>query len=96
MENLDEKQVVENDRFYNRDLSWLGFNKRLLMEAGNVTVPLYERIKFLAIFSSYLDEFFRVRVVNIKSLSELNKKKINKNIGFEPKELLQEIQLIRK
>jgi len=91
MENLAETPTVTEERFYNRDLSWLGFNKRLLLEAGNVTVPLYERIKFLAIFSSNLDEFFRVRVANIKSLSELNKKKINKNIGFEPKELLQKI-----
>ncbi len=47
--------------FYNRDLSWLGFNLRVLQEAADKDVPLFERLKFLAIFSSNLDEFFRVR-----------------------------------
>ena len=45
--------------YYNRDLSWLEFNYRVLQEAANETVPLFDRIKFLSIFSSNLDEFFK-------------------------------------
>ncbi|MEI9808833.1 MAG: hypothetical protein WDO16_13750 [Bacteroidota bacterium] len=46
-------------------LSWLSFNHRVLLEAGDETVPLYSRISFLSIFSSNLDEFFRVRMPSI-------------------------------
>ena len=60
--------------FDNRDLSWLAFNLRVLMEAADTTVPLYERIKFLSIFSSNLDEFFRVRYPYIIAISNLGKK----------------------
>ncbi|MDQ6762660.1 MAG: polyphosphate kinase 1 [Bacteroidota bacterium] len=59
---------------YNRDLSWLGFNLRVLQEAADSTVPLFERLKFLAIFSSNLDEFFRVRYPGVVALSIINKK----------------------
>jgi polyphosphate kinase len=59
---------------YNRDLSWLGFNLRVLQEAADPGVPLYDRLKFLSIFSSNLDEFFRVRYPGIIALSILNKK----------------------
>ena len=59
---------------YNRDLSWLGFNFRVLQEASDKAVELYERLKFIAIFSANLDEFFRVRYPAIIALSRLNEK----------------------
>lgn len=49
-------------RYFNRDLSWLSFNERVLMEAAGDSVPLMERIRFLSIYSSNLDEFYRVRI----------------------------------
>ncbi|PKQ64333.1 polyphosphate kinase 1 [Labilibaculum filiforme] len=61
-----------NYQFLNRDLSWLSFNKRVLQEASNKALPLYERIKFLAIYSSNLDEFYRVRLGTYKRFTELD------------------------
>jgi polyphosphate kinase len=78
--------------FFDRDLSWLSFNKRVLMEAENETVPLYERIKFLAIYSSNLDEFFRVRVAFLKRLAIINKEKLNSTLKVEePQTLLSHV-----
>ena len=62
------------------------------MEAMDQEVPLLERLKFIAIFSSNLDEFFRVRVANIRNLERMDSKKINKRINFKPKALLKKIQ----
>lgn len=74
----------------NKELSWLSFNARLLQEASDDDVPLIERLKFLGIFSSNLDEFFRVRVATLKRLAQLGKSAIQ-IIGDDPKDILAQI-----
>jgi polyphosphate kinase len=59
------------NKFFDRDLSWLSFNARVLAEAQRRTVPLMERLKFLSIYSSNLDEFYRVRMPAIMALGRL-------------------------
>ncbi|MCW3116004.1 MAG: Polyphosphate kinase [Chitinophagaceae bacterium] len=69
--------------YYNRDLSWLEFNHRVLNEAACKMVPLYDRIKFLSIFSSNLDEFFSIRYPVILAISNL-KTKTQRKIENDP------------
>jgi len=83
--------MEEEKRFLERDLSWLSFNYRVLMETRNPDLPLYNRIKFMAIFSSNLDEFFRVRVASLRHLIDIGKRKINKELDLKPKKLLKKI-----
>lgn len=61
------------ERFFDRDLSWLAFNGRVLQEAQDKRTPLLERLKFLAIHSNNLDEFYRVRVAQLRGLRNLKK-----------------------
>lgn len=77
--------------FKDREISWMLFNERVLQEAENGTTPLLERLKFLAIFSSNNDEFFRVRVASLRRLQRLSKKPISDS-QFAPEEVLSEIQ----
>ena len=84
---------MADDKFVylNRDLSWLSFNHRVLLEAADETVPLYSRISFLSIFCSNLDEFFRVRMPAIFAFSNMAFKKISIEEEY-PKNLVQQVQ----
>ena len=81
---------MNEKHFLNRELSWLSFNHRVLQESLDETVPLHEKIKFMAIYSSNLDEFFRVRVAALRYLMAL-KEKTRKKLDFEPATLLETI-----
>lgn len=79
------------ERFIHRDLSWLEFNRRVLEEAADERNPLLERVKFLAIFTSNLDEFLMVRMSEAKKLLASGYNKRDK-FGFYPQEILTEIK----
>ncbi|WNJ21482.1 polyphosphate kinase 1 [Pontibacter sp. G13] len=79
---------MQDPRYFDRDLSWLSFNYRVLMEAQDPTLPLYERIKFLAIYSSNMGEFFRVRVGYMQSLIKIKQKNPTK-LKFDPDRVLE-------
>lgn len=75
----------------NRELSWLKFNDRVLEEAADKSVPLLERLKFLSIFDTNLEEFFMVRVGSLTDLSKLSKKAIDSKSNLTPKEQIDKI-----
>lgn len=81
---LDEKYYLQ------RDVNWLSFNHRVLQEAKDVRNPLFERIKFLAIFSSNLDEYFKVRVSNLRQIKKIDRK-TRKKLHLRPNKVLKEI-----
>ena len=75
----------------NRELSWLRFNQRVLEEARDETVPLMERMKFVAIFTSNLDEFFMIRVGSLYDMAAVDNKKLDTKSGMTPKQQLEAI-----
>ena len=56
-------------QFFKRDISWLSFNYRVLLEADDDSLPLYERINFISIYSSNLEEFYKIRVADHKAIA---------------------------
>jgi polyphosphate kinase len=90
----EQRVELNNPRYYNnRELSWLAFNERVLQEAFDERNPLLERLKFLAIFSSNLDEFFMVRVAGLKDQVKAGFNKPENKAGLTPKQQLSKISL---
>jgi polyphosphate kinase len=77
-------------QYFNRDLSWLTFNQRVLEEAANPAAPLIERIRFLSIYSSNLDEFYRVRMPVLRALQKIGEKKSSDIDSVKQSDILQQ------
>lgn len=77
----------EKYTYRDRELDWLRFNERVLQEAADKENPVLERLRFLAIFSSNLDEFFKVRISKLRQLKKV-KRNIRKPLGLRPNKLL--------
>ena len=86
MNSLYQKGFTQN-----RELSWLKFNQRVLYEGMDESVPLLERLKFIAIFTSNLDEFFMIRVGSLFDMAALKDKFIDNKSGLTPAEQLKKI-----
>ncbi|MGB8703939.1 MAG: polyphosphate kinase 1, partial [Gillisia sp.] len=81
---------TNENRLKHRDLNWLSFNERVLQEAEDTRNPLFERIKFLAIFSSNLDEYFGVRVSQLRQIKRVEKS-IRKKLALRPNKITKKI-----
>ncbi len=84
--------MYSDKHFINREISWLSFNERVLQEAEDPETPLFERIRFIGIFSNNLDEFYRVRVAAVRRMVDLGKDEENLLGNYTPKELHDKIQ----
>src|SRR5262245_8168881 len=80
----------KNFKYIGREISWLSFNERVLQEAADKRVQLIERLKFLGIFSSNMDEFFRVRVATVRRMMEF-KKTAKEVLGDSPVKIMKHI-----
>ncbi len=90
---LDEALALPPERFLDREISWLQFNERVLQLAADENVPLLERCRYLAIFTSNLDEFFMVRVAGLKRRIATGIA-VRSASGLEPREVLEQISLV--
>ena len=90
-EHAPESRFSAPENFINRELSWLEFNRRVLEEAQDSTQPLLERVKFLTIVSSNLDEFFEIRVAGIKQQIESETSDVGPD-GLTPTDTFNTIQ----
>ena len=89
----EDPRTLPADRFLEREISWLQFNERVLQLAMDEDVPLLERVKFLAIFSNNLDEFFMVRVAGLKRRIATGLA-VRSASGLEPREVLEQIDAV--
>lgn len=90
MPQQSKKKLAPLAHDVNRELSWLAFNQRVLMEADNVDNPVFERMKFLSIVSSNLDEFFMIRVAGLRELCNAGVKRADE-AGLSPKQQLERV-----
>ncbi|MEM6335919.1 MAG: polyphosphate kinase 1 [Bacteroidota bacterium] len=93
MQSTSYLYLSDDDRFVDRDLSWLSFNERVLQEAQDERNPLLERLSFLAIYSSNLDEFYRVRVAALRNLVRSDAS-VSTKFGQSPADLLRALNRI--
>ena len=92
---MDYKEYTKPEYYWNRELSWIKFNERVLSEARDKKLLLFERLKFLSITASNLDEFFMIRVASLKDMvhAKYNKTDIS---GMTPKEQLKALSVVTK
>ncbi len=90
---MGEKISKNPEYYYNRELSWVLFNKRVLSEALDKQIPLFERLKFLSITASNLDEFFMIRVASLKDMVNANYQKPD-IAGMTAKQQLSKLNII--
>ena len=89
-----KQRILSHDISYtlNRELSWLEFNRRVLEEAEDTSVPLFERLKFVSIFTSNLDEFFMIRVGSLTDIAAIRSEDLPDNkCGWTAAEQLEHI-----
>ena len=92
----DSPVQQEENLYINRELSWLSFNERVLLEAADTTVPLLERLKFLMIYQSNLEEFYRVRIGILTHRTLLTPDKRDPVSGMAAEETIQEVLRITR
>src|SRR3982751_6794335 len=90
-----QEVVTQSSLFINRELSWLAFNGRVLQQAVDTRTPLLERVKFLSIFSSNLDEFYMVRVAGLRR-QVVSNVQVTPVDGMSPQEQLEAIDHVAR